>query len=79
MRRDAHDNDRAAINRQFPKLPNPEFVMTVFPHVTESGNPIPLYSTVWRLFEMEHYAKPGEIVIDGDVKYLRKHALSQGR
>lgn len=50
------------INLKFPKLPNPELVMYVFPHFTDKNRPIPGYSTSFKLYEVDQYALPGEIV-----------------
>lgn len=50
------------INLKFPKLPNPELVMYVFPHFTPKNRPIPGYSTSFLMFEADQYALPGEIV-----------------
>ena len=53
------------IYRQFQRLPNPDLVMYVFPHLagTESV-PVPGYSTVFPLYQRVHYALPGERVED---------------
>jgi conjugative transfer region lipoprotein (TIGR03751 family) len=48
------------INSQFPRLPNPDLVLYVFPHMSESGYPVPGYSTVIPLWETVEYALPGE-------------------
>jgi conjugative transfer region lipoprotein (TIGR03751 family) len=49
------------IYRQFRRLPNPDLVMFVFPHVVgASAVPVPGYSTVFALYERVHYALPGE-------------------
>ncbi len=45
----------------FPRLPNPELVMFVFPHLTDKGRPVPGYATSFLLFEADQYALPGEI------------------
>jgi conjugative transfer region lipoprotein (TIGR03751 family) len=54
--RDAHNE----IESQFPRLPNPDLVMYVFPHLSEQGYPVPGYSTVLPMFERVEYALPGE-------------------
>jgi conjugative transfer region lipoprotein (TIGR03751 family) len=49
------------VERQFRRLPNPDLVMYVFPHL--SGDltvPVPGYSTVFSLHERIEYALPGE-------------------
>ena len=53
------------IYRQFHRLPNPDLVMYVFPHL--AGNdpvPVPGYSTVFPLHQRIQYALPGERVED---------------
>jgi len=49
------------LNALFPKLPNPELVMYVFPHLTAKGRPVPGYTTSFTQFEADQYAMPGEI------------------
>ncbi|EOI1352831.1 TIGR03751 family conjugal transfer lipoprotein [Citrobacter amalonaticus] len=47
------------IRSQFPRLPNPDMVLYVFPHL--NGNtPIPGYSTVFPFYTRPQYALPGE-------------------
>lgn len=49
------------IDRQFHRLPNPDLVMYVFPHLAGSDPvPIPGYSTVFPLYHRVQYAIPGE-------------------
>ncbi|WP_285275788.1 TIGR03751 family conjugal transfer lipoprotein [Halopseudomonas bauzanensis] len=52
------------IYSQFARLPNPDLVMYVFPHVA-GGEPVPVpgYSTVFPLYTMPEYAMPGEMAI----------------
>lgn len=46
----------------FQRLPNPDLVMYVFPHLSgPEGNPVPGYSTVFSFYETVHYALPGEV------------------
>lgn len=61
--------DKNAFNRtaqneiysQFKRLPNPDLVMYVFPHLAGSDPaPIPGYSTVFPLYQRVQYAMPGE-------------------
>ena len=50
-----------AIHTQFRRLPNPDMVMYVYPHLTGgSGVPVPGYSTVFPLYSGVQYALPGE-------------------
>lgn len=65
--RSAHDNrayTRTAQNEiysQFKRLPNPDLVMYVFPHLAGSDPaPIPGYSTVFPFYQRVQYAMPGE-------------------
>lgn len=53
------------IYRQFHRLPNPDLVMYVFPHLTGTDPvPVPGYSTVFPLYQRVQYALPGERVED---------------
>ncbi len=53
------------IYRQFHRLPNPDLVMYVFPHLAGSDPvPVPGYSTVFPLYQRIQYALPGERVED---------------
>jgi len=67
---DENDVDAAAYTRAaqneidalFVRLPNPDLIMYVFPHLaTEEDVPIPGYSTVFPLYERVIYALPGEV------------------
>ncbi|MBD1228847.1 TIGR03751 family conjugal transfer lipoprotein [Xenorhabdus griffiniae] len=57
-----HYNRSAAqeISQQFPRLPNPDMVMYVFPHLAAGNTPIPGYSTVFPFYQQVQYALPGE-------------------
>jgi conjugative transfer region lipoprotein (TIGR03751 family) len=49
------------IYQQFRRLPNPDLVMYVFPHLAGTEPvPIPGYSTVFPFFRSVQYAMPGE-------------------
>ncbi|MFK4135351.1 conjugative transfer region lipoprotein [Pseudomonas luteola] len=49
------------IYSQFKRLPNPDLVMYVYPHLAGSEPaPIPGYSTVFPLYQRVQYAMPGE-------------------
>lgn len=51
------------IYSQFHRLPNPDLVMYVFPHLAGSDPvPVPGYSTVFPLYQKVQYAMPGERV-----------------
>lgn len=48
------------IHRQFHRLPNPDLVMYVFPHLAGTDPvPVPGYSTVFPLYQRVQYAMPG--------------------
>jgi conjugative transfer region lipoprotein (TIGR03751 family) len=49
------------IYSQFKRLPNPDLVMYVFPHLAGSDPvPVPGYSTVFTFYQRVQYAMPGE-------------------
>ena len=49
------------ITRQFTRLPNPDLVMYVYPHLSGSEpTPVPGYSTVFPFYQRVQYALPGE-------------------
>ncbi|VBR78036.1 TIGR03751 family conjugal transfer lipoprotein [Burkholderia pseudomallei] len=49
------------ITQLFHRLPNPDLVMYVFPHLAGTHpTPVPGYSTVFPFYERVHYAMPGE-------------------
>ena len=69
----AATNDNAAytrsaaneIYRQFHRLPNPDLVMYVFPHLAGTDPvPVPGYTTVFPLYQRVQYAMPGERLED---------------
>jgi conjugative transfer region lipoprotein (TIGR03751 family) len=52
---------QSEIYSQFKRLPNPDLVMYVFPHLAGSDPaPIPGYTTVFPLYQRVQYAMPGE-------------------
>lgn len=50
------------IDNRFGRIPNPDLVMFVPPHLAGPGNryPVPGYSTVFPMYERVEYAMPGE-------------------
>lgn len=49
------------IDNRFIRLPNPDLVMYVTPHLSANGRyPVPGYSTVFPMYETADYALPGE-------------------
>lgn len=50
------------IDNRFARLPNPDLVMYVTPHLSANGRyPVPGYSTVFPMYESVEYAMPGEV------------------
>ncbi len=47
------------LQRDFQRVPNPEIIGYVYPHLT-ANVPVPGYYTVFPLYEGIHYAEPGE-------------------
>ncbi|EDT2963647.1 TIGR03751 family conjugal transfer lipoprotein [Salmonella enterica subsp. enterica] len=64
--KDQHSYTRTAANEiqsQFVRLPNPDLVMYIWPHLTgDSPVPVPGYSTVFPFYTQVQYAQPGERV-----------------
>lgn len=53
------------IQQQFPRLPNPDLVLYVFPHLAGTeAVPVPGYSTVFPFYRQVQYALPGERLED---------------
>lgn len=51
------------IDTRFARLPNPDLVMFVFPHLAgPSRSPVPGYSSVIPMYRQPAYALPGETV-----------------
>ena len=48
------------IQQTFPRLPNPDMVRYVFPHLAGGNTPVPGYSTVFPFYSQVQYALPGE-------------------
>lgn len=46
----------------FTRLANPTLNMFIFPHLTKDGNPVPGYSTNFKLYKSDHYALPQEVL-----------------
>lgn len=52
---------RNEVHRQFQRLPNPDLVMYVYPHLAGTDPvPVPGYTTVFPLYQRVQYAMPGE-------------------
>lgn len=52
------------IQQTFPRLPNPDMVMYVYPHLADGNTPVPGYSTVFPFYSQIQYALPGERIED---------------
>lgn len=52
--------EQSEISQQFPRLPNPDMVMYIFPHLADGSMPVPGYSTVFPFYAQTQYALPGE-------------------
>ncbi len=53
-----------ALKQLFPRLPNPDIVVYVTPHLaTHNRVPVPGYTTAFPLYDQVHYAMPGEAVV----------------
>ncbi len=44
------------LRRDFRKVPNPEIVAYVFPHISDGELPVPGYFTMFKLYERDHFA-----------------------
>jgi conjugative transfer region lipoprotein (TIGR03751 family) len=47
--------------QRFARVPNPDLVMVVYPHLAKGKYPIPGYVTVFPMYETVEYALPGEV------------------
>lgn len=62
---DGNTDADSSINNQFPRLPNPNVVMYVYPHLAGTDPnqvPVPGYSTVFPMYDHVYYAMPGEVI-----------------
>ena len=60
------------MRQRFARLPNPDLVMVVFPHLSEGKYPVPGYVTVFPMYQQTQYALPGEVqedLIEGQAAY----------
>jgi conjugative transfer region lipoprotein (TIGR03751 family) len=61
------------IKQLFPRLPNPDILIYVYPHLaTAEQVPIPGYTTAMPLYERVHYAMPGDFI---PARRSEQHAL----
>lgn len=52
------------LRQRFARVPNPDLVMVVYPHLAKGKYPVPGYVTVFPMYEQTHYALPGEVQQD---------------
>ncbi|RRD56503.1 TIGR03751 family conjugal transfer lipoprotein [Comamonadaceae bacterium OH2545_COT-014] len=52
------------LQQRFARVPNPDLVMVVYPHLARGRYPVPGYVTVFPMYEQTHYALPGEVAED---------------
>ena len=51
---------RNELNGIFPRLPNPDLCMYVFPHLSGENATVPGYSSCFAMYDTNQYALPGE-------------------
>jgi conjugative transfer region lipoprotein (TIGR03751 family) len=49
------------MQQRFARVPNPDLVMVVYPHLSKGKYPVPGYATVFPMYEQTQYALPGEV------------------
>lgn len=52
------------LRQRFARVPNPDLVMLVYPHLARGKYPVPGYVTVFPMYEQTLYALPGEVQQD---------------
>ena len=52
------------MRQRFGRIPNPDLVMVVYPHLAQGKYPVPGYVTVFPMYEQTFYALPGELSRD---------------
>ena len=62
------------MNQRFARVPNPDLVMVVYPHLAKGQYPVPGYVTVFPMYDQTFYALPGEVPED----LIQGRALYQG-
>jgi conjugative transfer region lipoprotein (TIGR03751 family) len=64
------------MQQRFARVPNPDLVMVVYPHLAQGKYPVPGYVTVFPMYEQTVYALPGEVsedLIEGRAMYQGKN------
>ncbi len=62
------------LQQRFARVPNPDLVMVVYPHLAKGKYPVPGYVTVFPMYDQTFYALPGEVPED----LIQGRALYQG-
>ncbi|GKS87282.1 TIGR03751 family conjugal transfer lipoprotein [Acidovorax sp. SUPP1855] len=52
------------MRQRFVRVPNPDLVMVVYPHLARGTYPVPGYVTTFPMYEQTFYALPGEVEQD---------------
>ncbi|WP_284400091.1 TIGR03751 family conjugal transfer lipoprotein [Acidovorax sp. SUPP2825] len=52
------------MRQRFARVPNPDLVMVVYPHLARGTYPVPGYVTTFPMYEQTFYALPGEVEQD---------------
>lgn len=55
------------IERRFARVPNPDMVMYVFPHL-QNKHPVPGYFTMFPMYTTTEYLLPGEVAERGNAR-----------
>ncbi len=63
------------MQQRFARVPNPDLVMVVYPHLAQGKYPVPGYVTVFPMYEQTFYALPGEVGED----LIQARALYRGQ
>lgn len=63
------------MQQRFARVPNPDLVMVVYPHLAQGKYPVPGYVTVFPMYDQIFYALPGEVGED----LIQARALYRGR
>ena len=64
------------LQQRFARVPNPDLVMVVYPHLAKGRYPVPGYVTVFPMYESTEYAMPGEVA---EELQQGRAAFSRGR
>ena len=74
-------NPLEPLRSRFTRVPNPDLVMVVYPHLAKGKYPVPGYVTIFPMYEENLYALPGEIEQEGIVtraRYTAQRDASSG-